>query len=307
MTSSHPIIAAIDPSRYDVAPAALGVLLAQAMGAPLVLASAVAVSPQSDVLFPEYEDALRAAAGQALEPARDWAAAHGGPALDVSTACVPAFDSPAAAIHTLAERRGAATIVVGSSRRGRVGRLLPGAVTDRLLHGAPCPVAVATPGFAPAELRRIGVAFVDRADGWAAVRQACALAESTGALVRVLTVREPLDPRFIAPLAADQLGELERAGSDAVERVLRAGVAAVPPSRSDGGEVLVGDAPDELATASDGLDLLVCGSRGYGPVRTLVLGGVAHTLVRRAHCPVLVVPLPDPAPPLREEIKELAA
>jgi nucleotide-binding universal stress UspA family protein len=42
-------------------------------------------------------------------------------------------------------------LVLGSSRRDRLGRVLPGAVTDRLLRGAPCAVAVAPKGFSIAE------------------------------------------------------------------------------------------------------------------------------------------------------------
>ena len=41
--------------------------------------------------------------------------------------------------------------------------------------------------------------------------------------------------------------------------------------------------------------MLVCGSRGYGPVRTLLLGGTSHGLVRKAACPVLVVAPGSPA------------
>ena len=38
------------------------------------------------------------------------------------------------------------------------------------------------------------------------------------------------------------------------------------------------------------VDLLVLGSRGYGPVRRVLLGGVSTALVRSARCPVMVVP-----------------
>jgi hypothetical protein len=38
--------------------------------------------------------------------------------------------------------------------------------------------------------------------------------------------------------------------------------------------------------------LLVLGSRGYGPVRRVLLGSVSGELVRGAACPVLVVPRP---------------
>jgi nucleotide-binding universal stress UspA family protein len=37
-------------------------------------------------------------------------------------------------------------------------------------------------------------------------------------------------------------------------------------------------------------DVLVCGSRGYGPARSVLLGGVSSRLVRHARLPVVVVP-----------------
>jgi nucleotide-binding universal stress UspA family protein len=51
-----------------------------------------------------------------------------------------------------------------------------------------------------------------------------------------------------------------------------------------------GDPADVLARLSRDLDLLVIGSRGYGPLRHALLGGVSAELMRTASCPVLVVP-----------------
>ena len=45
-----------------------------------------------------------------------------------------------------------------------------------------------------------------------------------------------------------------------------------------------------LMRVSENLDLLVCGSRGYGPVRAVLLGGVSRRLTAEAQCPVIVVP-----------------
>ena len=45
-----------------------------------------------------------------------------------------------------------------------------------------------------------------------------------------------------------------------------------------------------LADESSRLDLVVCGSRGYGLVRQVLLGGVSTRLVRMAVCPVVVTP-----------------
>ena len=54
--------------------------------------------------------------------------------------------------------------------------------------------------------------------------------------------------------------------------------------------MLEGDAATELAAASAELDLLVLGSRGYGSVRSALLGSVSRALVRSAACPVVVLP-----------------
>jgi nucleotide-binding universal stress UspA family protein len=47
----------------------------------------------------------------------------------------------------------------------------------------------------------------------------------------------------------------------------------------------------QLATLGTGdVDVLFCGSRGYGPARRVLLGGVSSRLIRQAHSPVVVVP-----------------
>ena len=45
--------------------------------------------------------------------------------------------------------------------------------------------------------------------------------------------------------------------------------------------------------AGTGVDLLVLGSRGFGPVMRLLVGSVSSRVIREAPCPVLVVPRPD--------------
>jgi nucleotide-binding universal stress UspA family protein len=54
-------------------------------------------------------------------------------------------------------------------------------------------------------------------------------------------------------------------------------------------DVSVGDPADFLIAASERLDLLVCGSRGYGPARAVLLGGVSRRVTAEAHCPVIVL------------------
>ena len=45
-----------------------------------------------------------------------------------------------------------------------------------------------------------------------------------------------------------------------------------------------------LAGRSEAWNLLVCGSRGYGPLRTVLLGSVSRSLSHQAKCPLLVLP-----------------
>ena len=291
---SKPIIAAVDPLREDVAPAALGLLLARLTSAPLVLAAAYPVDVYVDSLYPEYARSARRDAEEAMRRPGARAEETPGAPVAIATAVTPTAGFPARALHDLAVREEAAMIVIGSSDRGRFGRKLPSAVTDRLLHGAPCPVAVAPVGFsfddAAAGVRLIGAAFTDTPDGRAALASACLLARSARALVRVFTVAESLQPLMAGTIDATALDDVRDARDAAAETTLRRGLDAVSVGRSAGGEILSGDPAEALAAASVDLDLLVCGSRGYGPVRTLLLGGTSHALVRKAASPVLVVP-----------------
>ncbi len=80
------------------------------------------------------------------------------------------------------------------------------------------------------------------------------------------------------------MGTLRENARTALDGAL-ASMAGVPAT----GELLEGDTVDELAALDDReIDLLVCGSRGYGPVRRVLLGGVSSRLIRRAACPVVV-------------------
>ncbi len=43
----------------------------------------------------------------------------------------------------------------------------------------------------------------------------------------------------------------------------------------------------------EGIDLIVMGTHGRGPIAHVLLGSVAERVVRKAHCPVLTVRQPD--------------
>ena len=67
--------------------------------------------------------------------------------------------------------------------------------------------------------------------------------------------------------------------------------AGVPPELEPRTVLLEGAVVEPLAAlGADDVDMLVCGSRGYGPARRVLLGGVSSRLIRRARLPVAVVP-----------------
>jgi nucleotide-binding universal stress UspA family protein len=64
-------------------------------------------------------------------------------------------------LHELAGSEGADLLVLGSSRRGLIGRVLVGDHTRAALNGAPCAVAIAPAGYCDhfGGIRRIGVGY----------------------------------------------------------------------------------------------------------------------------------------------------
>jgi nucleotide-binding universal stress UspA family protein len=100
------------------------------------------------------------------------------------------------------------------------------------------------------------------------------------------------DTRVVPGLAGPRLM------SDALRHDYRASLDAVIATAGDDvevtGRLLPGPVVDALADLTyDDCDLLVCGSRGYGPVRRVLLGGVSSRDVRHSKVPVVVIPRGD--------------
>jgi nucleotide-binding universal stress UspA family protein len=77
---------------------------------------------------------------------------------------------------------------------------------------------------------------------------------------------------------------------------LAAAVASVRAGADAEAVPLAGDPAKRLIERSAQLDLLIVGSRGYGPLRSVLVGGVSGEVVRGAHCPVIAVPRGVEAP-----------
>jgi nucleotide-binding universal stress UspA family protein len=197
-------------------------------------------------------------------------------------------------LHDLAEQEQAEVVVVGSSHRGPLGRTYPGSTGDRLLQGSACPVAVAPRGLReqpPDGLGTVAVAYLDTAEARRALDVAVDLAGRVGARLRLVSVM-PRPAEIFMPVVGRDAEEAFMASTREVfQRGLDDALARVGGRVEASAELLEGEAVDTLATLDRrDADLLVCGSRAYGPLRRVLLGGVSSHLLRRAALPLLVVP-----------------
>jgi nucleotide-binding universal stress UspA family protein len=201
--------------------------------------------------------------------------------------------SPARALERVAHDENASLIVVGPSHVGHRGRLQPGSTADRLLQGAPCPVALAPQGY---RLRpgtatgRVTVGYDGLPEAEEALQAATMLARGLDSSLRVIRVFTPGWP--VPPSALGVPGYLRVVpnAEDAERAQLEDAVAALPADVHAEAAFIHGDAVRELARESQVADLLVLGSRGHGPLGAVLTGTVSWRVARTAACPLLVVP-----------------
>lgn len=203
-----------------------------------------------------------------------------------------AADSASHGLHDLVEGLSddPAVVALGSRKSRGSRRTNPGSTAERLLQGSPAAVALVPWGYDASpdrDLDRVVVAYVDTPDGRVALTAATKLAERLHARLEVVSVVP--DTRVVPSLGdVRRFGEEQRA---AYQEALAAAVAGLPATVRASGRLLDGPTVDALADLTpDETDLLVCGSRGYGPARRVLLGGVSSRVLRHARVPVVVVP-----------------
>ncbi len=286
------VIVGVEDSDRSRDAIAFARMLAGASRARIILANAYARPLlTSHVVLAEPDECFEAAAEATLAKLRVETGDADG---DVEIRAL-AHSSPAAALQGLAEAEDAALIVIGSSARGEIGRVLAGTTAERLLHGSPCPVAVVPSGFRAraGAIRRILVAYDPSEEAKAALHAAVAVAQPRHASVEAVHV---IEPTYSGAVALGRAPAYYVPPEDLVRRArteLKAELGNLEDGERVRTEVVLGDAVSELARRSESADLIVTGSRGYGPHRAVLLGSVSGRLVRKSACPVLVLPRGD--------------
>jgi nucleotide-binding universal stress UspA family protein len=192
--------------------------------------------------------------------------------------------TPGRGLHEQAEAQGADLIVVGSCSRGLLGRAMLGDDARAALNGTPCTVAVAARGYATSAtpLMRIGVGYDGSPESIAALAAARQLAAETKGSVSALQI-VTIPPVMYAGLMPPLLGE----SVDTMIEEARGQMRGMPDVE---GRAVYGVPGEELSAFGDQLDLLVVGSRNFGPVRRRVVGSTCDYLERHARCSLLTLP-----------------
>ena len=127
-----------------------------------------------------------------------------------------------------------------------------------------------------------------------AARTATEIADKTDAELHVVLVGLSaayvgMGPPEIADIPAPRQQEL----NEEAQRLLDAQVEQI---KADGGTVAqahlrIGRPDEQIVDSAEeiGAGLIVMGSRGLGGIRRLLMGSVSDSVVRHAHCPVLIV------------------
>ena len=259
---------------------ALAELLAQSTGAQLILTCVFPDDP-----FPSFAPAERPQAEETLaRKVQDVA--------DKVGAAAEAFPggSPAHGLRNAIEELGGDLVVVGSSSRRGVGRILAGDVALQLLHGSSCAVAVAPAGLRKTRpaLKTIGIGFDGSSGSKEALAVAVELGISAGATLSLLGSASVVETG--EAVWADRIYSRKGAIREGFQASLDQAVEALPRTLRPCARLLEGGPVAALAAEAESLDLLCVGSHGYGPLGRVLLDSVSAGLVKTAPCPLLVVP-----------------
>jgi nucleotide-binding universal stress UspA family protein len=265
---------------------ALGRLLADATGAQLVVAGIYALSAVPFTLAAEWHDDGEEELTAAIRELADEANAE---------AMTFASSTATRGLHDLAEDIGADLVIVGSSRRSKVGQVLAGNVGLTLLQGSPYAVGIAPRGYrdhAAGGLSSVTLGYDGTPEAELALADAIELARAADVRLRIVAVAEA-PPIVYGKGAGATQGhrELKAAIEERLREDLERAVQSIPSDVNSEATLLTGDPRQKLIEAGTGeRNILLLGSRAYGPMRRVLLGSVSATVMRSALCPVLVHP-----------------
>jgi nucleotide-binding universal stress UspA family protein len=288
------IIAGFSASGHGPAPLHLAAQIAGRTGDKIVAVAVVERHwPRSlDPLEGEYLDHLGVQALKSLKEMVDQL-----PGGQEVWAMVHQAGSVPEGLTELASEMNADIVVVGSSSSGLRGRITLGSVTDRLVHTAAVPVAIAPRGY-PAQstpVERLTVAYGGQADEVGLVTTTAELAERWSARLRIasFTVRPvTMFSGSIETAAEDLVVEqwARRTQDNIIGQLqkVRSGVGVVAADVVIGAGATWRDAVEAVEWEAG--DVLVLGSGAAGQAAQVFLGSAAAKILRHSPVPTMIVP-----------------
>ena len=288
------IIAAISASRQGTAPLHLAAQIARSTGDKVVAAAVVERPwpPRADPVEDEYLGYVTSQARQSLErmvgklPAEldTWVVVH-------QSTSVPT------GLTDLAAEIGAELVVVGSSSFGLLGRVALGSVTNRLVHTAAVPVAIAPRGYplGPDPIRRLTAAYGGEADINGLIPAAAELATQWPVQLRIVSfmvrpvrmfggsIESSAEDLVIQQWSRRTFDDIAKQLNAVRDRISVPDVDVVVGTGHDWREA-VEDVPWEAG------DMLLLGSGAAGQAARVFLGSAASKILRHAPVPVMIVP-----------------
>lgn len=288
------IIAGFSASRQGSAPLNLAAQLSRTTGEKIIAAAIVerALPAGADPIEDEYRGYVTSQATASLERVVDRVRGD----LDISVTVHHSTSIPRGLME-LVGQHSADLVVVGSSSSGLLGRVALGSVTDRLVHTAAVPVAIAPRGYqlSPVLIQRLTAAYGGAADAVGIITTSAELATQWKVRLRIAS--------FTVRPATAFGGSIERSAEDLVVRqwtrnTMDAAVSQLNEARAKipipDVDVVIGagtewdEAVNNIAWQSG--DVLLLGSGAAGPKAQVFLGSAASKILRHAPVPVMIMP-----------------
>jgi nucleotide-binding universal stress UspA family protein len=288
------IIAGFSSSRQGTAPLNLAAQISRWTG-DKVLAAAIVERPwpaKGDPIEEEYLRHVTSQASRAIGRVVDQLPAD----LDIPTVVHQSTSIPTGLIE-LVTAHDARLVVVGSSSSGLLGRVSLGSVTERLVHTAAVPVAIAPRGYplGPEPIRRLTAAYGGEADINGLLAAAAELATQWPVQLRIVsfTVRPvTMFSGSIEPSAEDLVIQqwARRTSADIIKQLNHVRTR-IPVSDV---EIVIGSGHDWREAVEnvpwEAGDMLLLGSGAAAQTAQVFLGSAASKIVRHSPVPVMIVP-----------------
>jgi len=288
------VLAATDFSETATAALDWAVELARQQRARVELVHAVTVPPSMPGYTPtaglDFQDEVQRSAEARL---KETATALREKGTEAATFLAPG--TPSQVIVDRAAAVSAMAIVIGTRGLTGLRHLLLGSTTQRVVHGARCPVLAVHPGDLGRHraIRTILVPTDFSRDADLAIHTAHRLLaplEQDARLILLHAFNLPIEYTAYGPIPTS-IGYLQDTGLEAERRLYetaqplqREGLAIDTVARE-------GDPAHVIAEEAEkrGADLIAMGTRGLSGLRHLLLGSTAERVVQHAPCPVMTI------------------